>query len=69
MLALIEGVGVAINVYSYRQQQIMQEQQAEIERKHIEKMLRIQRGDAWHDDRETKQELLSLQDAAGVSGG
>ena len=33
MLGLIEGVGVMINVYSFRQQQLAMEQQAEMERR------------------------------------
>ena len=41
MLAIIEGVGVALNVYMYRQQQIMQEAMMAEEKKKIEKMRRI----------------------------
>ena len=41
MLMLIEGVGVAMNVYMYRQQQAMMEEQMALEKKKIEKMMRI----------------------------
>ena len=68
MLALIEGVGVLFNVWTYRKQQEMQQEQMEIQKKYFEKMVRIQQGDAWHDDRETKKEILSMEDAAGLGG-
>ena len=41
MLALIEGVGVAMNVYMYRAQQAAMEEQMNMEKKKIEKMMRI----------------------------
>ena len=41
MLGLIEGVGVAMNVYMMRQQQAMMEEQMEVEKKKLEKMMRI----------------------------
>ena len=62
---LIEGVGVAMNVYMYRQQQAMMEEQMALEKKKIEKMMRIQKGDAWHDDIETKKDVASLQQSPG----
>ena len=36
-----------------------------LEKKKIEKMMRIQKGDAWHDDIETKKDVASLQQSPG----